>query len=269
MKKLNCKILLLFSIFLFCFGNAVTVQAKTTTISKKNFPDAYVRKVLKKYDKNHDGRLSNKEQKKVDELTINKRKQVDLKGIRKLKYLSVINLHKVKVKNATELAHVKRLEYLDARNANFPYLRLKNAYLKGFEVDDNSQLLSVNLSGCSQLKDVTFIDNKRLKNLDFHNCKRMKELTDQGNTKLVKVNVMGASKLSRWEMDLCKGKKVQMNKLEDLWELKLNNYDGINRSFLSRLVKSAVCHDCYHTLVVCSDHDRNHLRYCVYANNFR
>ena len=92
-------------------------KEKQLAISKKNFPDKKLRKILlKKYDKDKDKFLSAKELKRLRKLSFSKGGKIDLKGLRRFPNLISLKVINCKVEHIDELAECRGITIIILKN---------------------------------------------------------------------------------------------------------------------------------------------------------
>ncbi len=92
-------------------------EAATVRINKTNFPDALLRQELKYRDYNKDGKLSDKEIRKIKEIDLRAEKdgkywKINLKGISRLSSLKNLSVAGMVIENRAEMAQLKSLQKL-------------------------------------------------------------------------------------------------------------------------------------------------------------
>ena len=208
-----------------------TAQAKSIKLDKKNFPCKDIRTYAKKhYDKNKDGKLSEKELKKATKFTdkitfINSAKE--LKCLTKLKYLQEIDRLWLKnnksIQELAKLKKLKRLAVIDisggVKNGDYVGKKLTKVNLKAFknlrevnldapikklDVSRNGKLTSISLSG-TKIKKISLkkmknlkilgigVDNKEMDSVDVEDCKKLEGIGVY--TAIEKLNINGCDKI--------------------------------------------------------------------------
>lgn len=180
-------------------------QYKGVKVTTANFPDAQVRKAVKKIDENNDGVASVMEQKNYvsdDGFVIKVTgKTLNLKGLSKLKYIDTVmldgtgNKHRVKVSNGQELSKTK----------------LKEISFNSFKADK-----------------LTFANMKKLRNIgEYNGVSSINEVTIKNNPKLkyvalYKVKTLTFGKNKKLDYVYCEGvSKLDVKKLKNLKELRV------------------------------------------------
>lgn len=182
-KRRNKKIILLGLLLLisslFILGNVS--EAKSISITKKTFPDKYVRKKIRKYDKNKNGKLEEKEKQKIKKLILYKEKgNLNIKGLSKCTYLKELKVDiPGKMWSAKEIGKLKKLRIYSVTNAN-----------KKIDVSSNKNLLKLELNNL-KLKKVNFRGNKKLNKLHINDCKKITEIKLSKNTNLKELKIYG------------------------------------------------------------------------------
>ena len=232
MKKKKMKVV---AILLLMLGMIIisgqTAQAKSIKLDKKNFPCKDIRTYAKKhYDKNKDGKLSEKELKKATKIKnkiifINSAKELNC--LTKLKYLQEIDELRLKNnKSIQELAKLKKLKKLVAidisgglKNGHYVGKKLTKVNLKAFknlrevnldapikklDVSRNGKLTSISLSG-TKIKKISLkkmknlkilgigVDNKEMDSVDVEDCKKLEGIGVY--TAIEKLNINGCDKI--------------------------------------------------------------------------
>ena len=246
MKKKKMKVA---AILLLMLGMIIisgqTAQAKSIKLDKKNFPCKDIRTYAKKhYDKNKDGKLSEKELKKATKIKnkiifINSAKELNC--LTKLKYLQEIDELRLKNnKSIQELAKLKKLKKLVAidisgglKNGHYVGKKLTKVNLKAFknlrevnldapikklDVSRNGKLTSIALDG-TKIKKISLKSMKNLKNLsvgkdnkemesvDVEDCKKLEDISVY--TSIKKLKIEGCRNIKWFEI-----KNTQISKLK-------------------------------------------------------
>ncbi len=224
------RILLLAVSVMACLGNVKSVESAGAeeegplAISRENFPDKNVRKVLSKdLDKNKDQILSQEELAAAKELTFDyfgENKNIDIKGISKLKYVEDVWIHANNVKNLTEFKKMPQLTKLYA----------DTFYNNSIDLSKNINLQELNLD--MPLDKLDLKHNKKLQKLKIYST-YIQNITVENLPELERlylpygrykrVTVKNCSKLVKATVDSEKLKKLTMKKLPSLEVLKIAN----------------------------------------------
>lgn len=174
----------------------IVIQAYSSnvTISKANFPDKDLRKLIKKeFDTNKDNTLSPKEIKKATELLISAAdgsSSINMKGLSKLSSLTTLDIE-IDVKNYDELKKLKSLRklriYNSDKNLNLNMLK----QVKKLEINNkklNTLILPVNLKELildfTRITKLDVSGHKSLEYLQFLNCSKLNTINVSNCTKL-------------------------------------------------------------------------------------
>lgn len=213
MKKilLCLSLLLLITIGINVNTYAATTSGNQITISKQNFPDKNLRKYVKKYDLNKDGKLSKNERKNVktlyimsDTFKVSRIKNFNCKGLQyfyNLKNLSIdVESRKNKIKNAKyifKLKNIKKLTLagkLDERKLDFKKMKhLKNLTLfetniKSVNVKKNTGIKYINISRNYYMKKLDLSKNTKLKRIRCYQ-NRISKLNLPKSESVIELNV--------------------------------------------------------------------------------
>lgn len=193
--------------------NSITINAKAAktgvAINATNFPDKNFRTFIKaKYDKNKDGRLSQKEINTVKTIQIDGNKIKDLKlsraaqDIKSLKGLrKFTNLQKLVVVNAkikTLQLDNPKLSSVDITCKNMTEFRLSGgANLKSVTLSEYKATDKLNLHKYKNLERLTIYPSKtiRYKNMGIEKCKKLKVLNLRNKFSAEKINLAGFTQL--------------------------------------------------------------------------
>lgn len=240
-RRIECLFLLIFMaigiIGMSGFVPSVSqAKEKQLAISKKNFPDKYIRKYLKKYyDKNKDGVLNRKELKKVTKVIAtdpdpNNYVVINPKGLHKLPNLKEVFLSEVSEKEIKELRKIKHLDELELDIKKSPSgldMKKIKKYIKARRLILNAEE-NIKLKNLSAIKDM-----KCLKELKFHgftikswNVKTGKNLKKLliAHVKLGNLKVKNSS-IENLELYYCDSKYIRQIKIENCRKLKTLNVD--------------------------------------------
>lgn len=213
MKKilLCLSLLLLIAIVINVNTYAATASGNQIAISKQNFPDKNLRKYVKKYDLNKDGKLSKNERKKVktlyimsDTFKVSRIKNFNCKGLQyfyNLKNLSIdVESRKNKIKNVKyvfKLKNIKKLTLagkLDERKLDFKKMKhLKNLTLfetniKSVNVKKNTGIKYINISRNYYMKKLDLSKNTKLKKIRCYQ-NRISKLNLPKSESIIELNV--------------------------------------------------------------------------------
>ena len=222
------RLLLLVVLVTACLGNAKNAESAGAeeegplAISRENFPDKNVRKVLaKEFDKNKDRTLSEEELRAAKKLTLDYLgdiTEIDIKGISKLKYVEDLQIGISTIKNLGEIKKMPQLTKLFIRSGDENYVDLsKNVNL--LELYLNMPLYKLDLKNNKKVQKL-WMDSFYLENItvkDFPDLQRMyitwgscSRVTVRNCPRLIKA-VIGSSKL----------KKISLKKVPNLEILKI------------------------------------------------
>lgn len=211
-------------------GERVNVKAAASlAISKKNFPDKNIRKVLSKnFDKNKDRILSKDELKAIKKLRIDATNiepyKINFKGISKLKYVKILWAETEKIKNLTELRKMPKLEKLHLWTMYNDDIDIsKNVNLKELKVE--MPLDEIKLSHNKKLKKI-WILNTKIKKMEIKGLPHLKYLyLPLGKYKYV--TVKKCSRLKQINMESDKLTDVAFQKLSHLEIIKIEGAEKI------------------------------------------
>ena len=213
-----------------CLGNAKNVESavaeedRSLAISRENFPDKNVRKVLSKdLDKNKDQILSREELAAAKELALlyfKKIESINLKGISKLKHVKTVWVEAYDIKNLTEFKKMPQLTKLDVETSYNESIDLsQNINLQDLRLDMHLDKLDLKYNKKLQR---LWLYNACFKNLTVENLPELERLyLPHGRYKCVAVK--NCPKLVKATMDSEKLKKLIMKKLPSLEVLKIAN----------------------------------------------
>jgi len=227
-KKLLWKILICNAVcLLICVSNTMSTNAKTTEISKSNFPEKTLRSKIKKYDKNQNDFLEKKEQKKIKKITLSKKKGgINVKGLSKCTNLQNLTIDvDGKMKNAKEISKLKNLKVYSVRNANKTFDISKNKKLEDLIITEMSGMKTISIKDKKFLRSLTIEYCDNLKKVKVNGNKSLEEFTVNANKKLVDVNVLNNYNLKDLSIYGYKKqiKKLTMGKMEKLREFSISN----------------------------------------------
>ncbi len=202
-------------------------EAATVRINKTNFPDALLREKLKYKDYNKDGKLSDKEIRKIKEIELKAEKKgkywkLNLRGISRLSSLKELSVSGLVIENREEMEKLRSLEKLDF----YQHQDVGIFDLGGMENVTDFKLRSQSAQG------VVLKDNKKLKKLylDFAFPKDFKEVNLCENPNLEeltlvvnlveKFRIQNHEKLKKMELYVSQ-QAVRVEKLPKLAELKV------------------------------------------------
>ena len=179
-------------------------EAATVRINKTNFPDALLRQELKTRDYNSDGKLSDKEIRKIKEIDLKAEKKgkywkINLKGISRLTSLKNLSLAALVIENRAEMEQLKSLrklyfyQYQDV--GIFDLGGMKNVTdfsfisesVQEIILNKNIKLRKLNLSIVTKkMKELNLLDNPNLEDADLmvDSMKKIKILGHRGLKKL-------------------------------------------------------------------------------------
>lgn len=204
------------------FATSMSISAKQIKVSKKNFPDSEVREVLKHdIDKNGDGILSDKEQKKKTSLFLDNVNNI--KGISKLEYAEYVEVYHstmTKIKNVKELYKMKSLNgisFVECNVGAFNPKKIKN--LRKISYD----------SVKSKVRDYDFRNNKQIEKISLISA-NVKLLKIKGATNLTYLELVGSPQIKK--IDLSKSHKL---KHLELWNIPLTVLDVSKNTNLEKL----------------------------------
>ena len=224
------RILLLAVLVTACLGNVKSVESAGAeeegplAISRENFPDKNVRKVLSKdLDKNKDQILSREELAAAKELAfiyLKTIKSINLKGISKLKHVETVWVDAYDIKNLTEFKKMPQLTMLYVETSYSDSIDLsQNINLQDLRLD--MPLNKLDLKYNKKLQRV-WLYNARIKNITVENLPELERLyLPYGRYK--RVTVKNCPKLVKATMDSKKLKKLTMKTLPSLEVLKIAN----------------------------------------------
>ncbi len=190
---------------LFCgIFYAREAEAASVRINKTNFPDALLRQELKSRDYNSDGKLSDKEIRKIKEIDLKAEKKgkywkINLKGISRLTSLKNLSLAALVIENRAEMEQLKSLrklyfyQYQDV--GIFDLGGMKNVTdfsfisesVQEIILNKNIKLRKLNLSIVTKkMKELNLLDNPNLEDADLmvDSMKKIKILGHRGLKKL-------------------------------------------------------------------------------------
>ena len=227
------RILLLAVLVTACLGNVKSVESAGAeeegplAISRENFPDKNVRKVLSKdLDKNKDQILSQEELTAAKELTFDyfgENKNIDIKGISKLKYVEDVWIHANNVKNLTEFKKMPQLTKLYVYTYDNGSIDLsKNINLQDLYLGVMYSLNKLNLKYNKKLKRIRLF-NTYIKNITVENLPELERLYLLDGRYNKSITVKNCPKLVKATMDSKRLKKITMKKLPSLEVLKIAN----------------------------------------------
>ena len=202
-------------------------EAATVRINKTNFPDALLRQELKTRDYNSDGKLSDKEIRKIKEIELETEKKgkywkLNLRGISRLTSLKELSVSGLVIENREEMEKLRSLQKLDF----YQHQDVGIFDLGGMENVTDFKLRSQSAQG------VVLKDNKKLKKLylDFAFPKDFKEvdLCENPNLEELKLNVdlvekfriQNHGKLKKMELYVSQ-QTIRVEKLPKLTELEV------------------------------------------------
>ena len=150
---------------LFCLGSRFTTFAAPGDINlESDIPDIYIREEAGKYDTNHDGILSDEENKKFTSLDIDGQSgYVDPTGIDKFIYLKKLDISNEYYYEGT----LEKLNFSDFKD-------LEELYCKRLFSEKRVFLNKLNLKGCSSLKILDCSSNK-FDSIDISGCTSNKD----------------------------------------------------------------------------------------------
>ncbi len=209
---------------LIILGNAAVANAASLTINSKNFPDQFFCHYIKmSFDKNEDGKLSDKEIQKITEIDVGEDSDyrlgyeypapTTLKGIKyfyNLKYIycSSCDLSKL------DISHNRKLIYLDCINNNLKKLDVsKNVKLKDLYCDSN-KLKKIQVANNPALEDLSVSKNK-IKKINTSKLSKLQKLYVDGN-QLRQLNVTKNRKLILLHCNENKLSKLNVKKNKSL-----------------------------------------------------
>lgn len=194
---------------------------KSITISKKNFPDKKFRSYIRrKFDKNKNGKLSEKEIKKIRTLevvNVYSETKIDYQGIEYFTYLERLYLRNIE---KIDLSKNRNLTSLTIANANLTKINLtKNKKLDYLEVENCKKIRKMDLSKNSKLRILHCSRNKKMKEISFPEKSELYDVYLPNNA-LQKLDVKNAKKLEYIECTNNQIKTLYVNqtpKLKDLY----------------------------------------------------
>ena len=253
MKKKKMKVV---AILLLMLGMIIisgqTAQAKSIKLDKKNFPCKDIRTYAKKhYDKNKDGKLSEKELKKATKIKnkiifINSAK--DLNCLTKLKYLQEIDELRLKNnKSIQELAKLKKLKKLVAidisgglKNGHYVGKKLTKVNLKAFknlrEVNLDAPIKKLDVSRNGKLTSIA-LDGTKIKKISLKSMKNLKKLSvGKDNKEMKSVRIRKNVRTESIVIKDCPGlENITINVGDSLKELMICNNERLNKLSLMGL----------------------------------
>ncbi|MCR4671538.1 MAG: S-layer homology domain-containing protein [Saccharofermentans sp.] len=202
-------------------GSGITVTTmdaatdKLVDIDEKHFPDRNFRNIIKSYDLDGNGWLSNIEAARVQNLDIPQRNIDKLDGIQYFKYLTVLdcsgnNLEKL------DLSKNVMLLNLNCNNNKITSLDLSRNTRLASVVSYSNQLTDLNISNCKKLTNIACFSNK-LSSLTVSQCPRLTSLTCYSN----RLSSLDLSKNTDLETLYCDENKLQTLDLRNNHSLKL------------------------------------------------
>ncbi len=230
-QKRRNKIIILYTLLLLGMGVLMLeskTKAKCIPITKENFPDKYVRKEIKKYDKNKNRKLEKKEQKKIRKFTVYKGKgNLDIKGISKCKYIKELCLYaEEKMVNEKEICKLNRLKIYSVQNAN-----------RSFDINKIESIKELNLY-VSNLKKIRIKNCKALKILNIEECKKTNKIEIRNNKDLRRLHISANAKLQ--EVTIEKNKNIRnviVSGNHNIKKIKIHDVPKINYLLLGNFHK--------------------------------
>ncbi len=162
-------------------------------IDETNFPDETFRDYIKKFDTDNDGKLSQKERNKVENIEIKTQGITDLKGIELFPNLWLLNCSG---NNLTELNV--------SQNKSLSTLNCSGNQLKKLDVSHNDVLTSLYCSA-NKIEELDLSKNVALRNLSCY-LNPLKGLNVEANENLEDLNCMGNDLTS---LDVSKNKNLK------------------------------------------------------------
>lgn len=168
-------------------GSSFSVSAATTgkvAINKKNFPDKTFRGYIREeFDKNKDGKLSQREINKATNLCIfyqlhARLEKLDCKGIEYFTKLRDVNI-----------CGVETVSINVSKNKKLENISIYATTIKGLNVKGNKRLESLGISGGSNMKKLDLSANKNLKEIDCAYARNLKTIVFPEDSKLEWVDV--------------------------------------------------------------------------------
>lgn len=202
-------------------------EAASIRINKTNFPDALLREKLKYKDYNKDGKLSDKEIRKIKEIELKAEKKgkywkLNLRGISWLSSLKELSVSGLVIENREEMEKLRSLQKLDFYQhqdvgifdlggmGNVTDFKLRSQSAQGVVLKDNKKLkkLYLDFAFPKDFKEVDLCENPNLEELKL-------------NVDLVeKFRIQNHGKLKKMELYVSQ-QVVQVEKLPKLAELKV------------------------------------------------
>ncbi len=213
---------------LFCsIFYARKAEAASVRINKTNFPDALLREKLKYKDYNKDGKLSDKEIRKIKKIDLRAEKdgkywKINLKGISRLTSLKNLSLAALVIENRAEMEQLKSLQklyfyqYQDVgifdlgRMGNVTDFSLGSQSVQEVVLKNNKKLKKLYLG---------FASTKNLKEVDLCENPNLEELELRGEF-MEKIKMQNHGKLKKMELRTSQ-EAVQIKRLPKLVELRV------------------------------------------------
>ena len=213
---------------LFCsIFYAREAEAASVRINKTNFPDALLREKLKYKDYNKDGKLSDKEIRKIKKIDLRAEKdgkywKINLKGISRLTSLKNLSLAALVIENRAEMEQLKSLQklyfyqYQDVgifdlgRMGNVTDFSLGSQSVQEVVLKNNKKLKKLYLG---------FASTKNLKEVDLCENPNLEELELRGEF-MEKIKMQNHGKLKKMELRTSQ-EAVQIERLPKLAELRV------------------------------------------------
>lgn len=213
--------------------------ASNVSISKENFPDKTIRKIATAHDKNEDGYLSIAEIKKIKKVKIGQKTITSFKGVEKFSHLKTF-IYKGNVTTSQKVdldlsknKKLKRVEIAYASSGSDQSIRKINLQgCKKLEIlRVVGQTKQINLTGCTNLKELYLHSEGGLQTLDVSDCKKLKKLNVAKGPKLKKIKFGKIKSLKELEIRNCK----KLNALNIKKQTKLHSLTMFNLPKLQSL----------------------------------
>lgn len=228
MKK---SIIFTVAVCLSVFLTPEVTRAKSVAINDENFPEYYFQIYVKNhFDKNKDGKLSEKERNAVTELDVGEGSEfrADLEYPAVCELMGIEHFPKLKKLYCTgngltelDVSKNRELRELFCDNGRIKKLDLsKNKKLKKLFCSDN-KIKKLNLSNNKKLE-ILFCDNNKISKIDVSKNVRLQELAISEN-KIKKINVKKLKKLRCFYCDENQIKGLDITKNTKLLELDCNS----------------------------------------------